>query len=138
MAKSMRSKSKRSFRRTKRETGVYAAAEAARLQRLNEKLVAKVNADKDGDAAMEEEVEEVEARQGEDATMQPGELENAATSTAATEPPRRISTSGPRDNRREEWRRSRGIKPKSRSENNMNKHGVIASSKRAGRSKRRR
>ncbi|QRV90856.1 hypothetical protein RhiJN_18874 [Ceratobasidium sp. AG-Ba] len=59
MAKSMRSKSKRSFRRTKRETGVYAAAEAARLQRLNEKLVAKVNADKDGDAAMEEEVEEV-------------------------------------------------------------------------------
>ncbi|KAI0313827.1 hypothetical protein OF83DRAFT_1139680 [Amylostereum chailletii] len=40
MAKSMRSKVKRSFRAKKREEGVYAASEAARLQRLNAKLVA--------------------------------------------------------------------------------------------------
>lgn len=39
MAKSMRSKVKRSFRSKKRETGVYAATEAARLNRLNSKLV---------------------------------------------------------------------------------------------------
>lgn len=38
MAKSLRSKVKRSFRSKKRETGVYAAAEAARLHRLNSKL----------------------------------------------------------------------------------------------------
>ncbi|KAG8747227.1 hypothetical protein FRC10_001843 [Ceratobasidium sp. 414] len=60
MAKSMRSKSKRSFRRTKRESGVFAAADAARLERLNRKLTAKVNADKDGDAPMEEEQAEVQ------------------------------------------------------------------------------
>ncbi|THH18541.1 hypothetical protein EW146_g2439 [Bondarzewia mesenterica] len=38
MAKSTRSKVKRSFRSKKREHGVYAAVEAARLQRLNAKL----------------------------------------------------------------------------------------------------
>ena len=55
MAKSMRSKTKRAFRRTKREAGVFAAADAARLERLSKKLAAKVAADKDGDAPMEEE-----------------------------------------------------------------------------------
>jgi len=38
MAKSLKSKSKRSFRSQKREKGVYAATEAARLHRLNAKL----------------------------------------------------------------------------------------------------
>jgi hypothetical protein len=38
MAKSIRSKSKRSFRSKKREAGVYAATEAARLHRLNQRL----------------------------------------------------------------------------------------------------
>jgi Protein of unknown function (DUF2423) len=54
MAKSTRSKVKRSHRAKKRETGVYAAVEAARLQRLNAKLVAlttqeAANADIDAD-----------------------------------------------------------------------------------------
>jgi Protein of unknown function (DUF2423) len=40
MAKSLRSKVKRSFRAKKREEGVYAAASAARLARLNSKLSA--------------------------------------------------------------------------------------------------
>ncbi|EAU84578.1 hypothetical protein CC1G_00097 [Coprinopsis cinerea okayama7 len=39
MAKSLRSKVKRSFRAKKRVEGVYAATAAARLQRLNSKLV---------------------------------------------------------------------------------------------------
>ena len=39
MAKSTRSKVKRAFRSKKRETGIYAATEAARLNRLNSKLV---------------------------------------------------------------------------------------------------
>jgi Protein of unknown function (DUF2423) len=38
MAKSTRSKVKRAFRAKKRTEGVFAAAEAARLQRLNAKL----------------------------------------------------------------------------------------------------
>lgn len=39
MAKSTRSKVKRAFRSKKRETGIYAVTEAARLNRLNSKLV---------------------------------------------------------------------------------------------------
>lgn len=65
MAKSMRSKTKRSFRRTKREAGVFAAADAARLERLSKKLADKVVADKDGDAPMEEEEGEGEVEAGE-------------------------------------------------------------------------
>lgn len=51
MAKSTRSKVKRHFRAKKREDSVYAATEAARLQRLNMKLRAVV-------AAQREEAEE--------------------------------------------------------------------------------
>jgi len=46
MAKSLRSKVKRDFRAKKREQGVYAATEAARLHRLNSKLKAIVDAEK--------------------------------------------------------------------------------------------
>lgn len=38
MAKSLRSKTKRSFRRIKREESVFAVAHAARLERLSSKL----------------------------------------------------------------------------------------------------
>ena len=44
MAKSTRSKVKRTFRAKKRTEGVYAAMEAARLQRLNAKLRALTTA----------------------------------------------------------------------------------------------
>jgi hypothetical protein len=44
MAKSTRSKVKRAFRAKKRTEGVFAAAEAARLQRLNAKLRALTTA----------------------------------------------------------------------------------------------
>ena len=50
----MRSKVKRSFRSKKRETGVYAASEAARLNRLNAKLISLASKDKDGDIPLEE------------------------------------------------------------------------------------
>jgi hypothetical protein len=64
MAKSLRSKTKRSFRAKKREEGVYAAAHAARLQRLSSKLVETIKKDAEGDvsldaAADEELVDEV-------------------------------------------------------------------------------
>ncbi|KAG6911643.1 hypothetical protein DXG01_007893 [Tephrocybe rancida] len=49
MAKSIRSKAKRTFRNKKREDGVYAATEAARLHRLNAKLVATTSKDREGD-----------------------------------------------------------------------------------------
>lgn len=47
MAKSIRSKAKRSFRAKKREDGVYAATEAARLQRLTTKLAVITSKDAD-------------------------------------------------------------------------------------------
>lgn len=53
MGKSIRSKVKRTFRSKKRETGVYAATEAARLHRLNAKLVSVASVDK-GDAPVED------------------------------------------------------------------------------------
>ncbi|KAF4574768.1 hypothetical protein EYR36_006118 [Pleurotus pulmonarius] len=46
MAKSTRSKVKRSYRHKKREEGVYAATEAARLNRMNAKLLAVAAAPK--------------------------------------------------------------------------------------------
>ena len=39
MAKSLRSKVKRAFRSKKRQSGIYAATEAARLDRLNARLL---------------------------------------------------------------------------------------------------
>ena len=53
MAKSLRSKTKRSFRAKKREEGVYAAAHAARLQRLNSKLLQVASKDADNDVHLE-------------------------------------------------------------------------------------
>lgn len=49
MAKSTRSKVKRAYRAKKRETGVYAAAEAARLQKLNDKLARVISSEKGKD-----------------------------------------------------------------------------------------
>ena len=59
MAKSIRSKAKRSFRSKKRETGVYAAMEAARLHRLNSKLTSVSSTGKD-EGILSNEAEEEE------------------------------------------------------------------------------
>lgn len=66
MAKSLRSKSKRSFRSKKRESGKYAAAEAARLNRLNAKLAAVKEKDRSSVAPLDTEdmVEAAEDQQG--------------------------------------------------------------------------
>jgi hypothetical protein len=52
MAKSARSKVKRSFRAKKRETGIYAATEAARLQRLSAKITSLASKDGEGDVRL--------------------------------------------------------------------------------------
>ncbi|KAF8639904.1 hypothetical protein AX17_001155 [Amanita inopinata Kibby_2008] len=54
MAKSTRSKVKRAFRAKKRETGAYAAAEAARLHRLNVKLTRTIAPDEQDGTPVEE------------------------------------------------------------------------------------
>ena len=60
MAKSMRSKVKRSWRTKKRETGVYAATEAARLNRLHSKLVAVKESQKVDTEGEEDEGDEMD------------------------------------------------------------------------------
>jgi len=55
MAKSLRSKTKRAFRSKKRQEGVYAAAAAGRLHRLNAKLQQVTKKDLDGDVRFKEE-----------------------------------------------------------------------------------
>ena len=71
MAKSTRSKVKRHFRAKKRTEGVYAAAEAARLHRLHQKLKVLTTQDKDGDVDIIPE-EAVESFSDEEGAQQPG------------------------------------------------------------------
>lgn len=63
MAKSLRSKVKRAHRAKKREDGVYAASEAARLHRLNAKLKSVVDIAAPESEEGEETVEDVEGQQ---------------------------------------------------------------------------
>ncbi|GLB33589.1 putative protein of unknown function (DUF2423) [Lyophyllum shimeji] len=134
MAKSIRSKAKRTFRSKKRESGVYAATEAARLHRLNAKLASVASADKEGDVPIQD-------LEGEANGMpdQQDDALNDSTETMAVdaEPPKRISTHGPKGSRREEWRKSKGMVPKPKL-GALNRQGVPAARRKAGRSKRRR
>ncbi|KAF8204953.1 hypothetical protein BJ912DRAFT_15773 [Pholiota molesta] len=135
MAKSLRSKVKRSFRSKKRETGVYAAAAAARLNRLNSKLVEVTKKDVDGDVVVggtEDVMEDIPAPQPEDSDLQ----EAMPIDTESTVPTK-VSTHGPRGSRREQWRESKGM-PARQTSNKMNRQGTVAAKRKAGRSKRRR
>jgi len=131
MAKSTRSKAKRSFRAQKRTSGVFAATDAARLQRLSAKLLdaasQPVSEPQPEEGAEELAVEN--AKQNEDIDMDTSD--NKETSDT------KISTHGPRNSRREHWRASKGLKPRPKSPG-MNRQGGLAAIRKAGRSKRRR
>jgi hypothetical protein len=73
MAKSLRSKVKRAFRSKKRVSGIYAATEAARLDRLNARLLQITKTDRTTTtttthvaAAAAEEEEAAQGKEGED------------------------------------------------------------------------
>ncbi|KIL68313.1 hypothetical protein M378DRAFT_72083 [Amanita muscaria Koide BX008] len=100
MAKSTRSKIKRAYRAKKRETGVYAVVEAARLQRLNTKLSRVVASGKEDNVPLE--------GSGKDDDIMAESMQPDAEQRP------RISTHGSRNSRREEWRKSKGIPPRSR------------------------
>ncbi|KAI0952433.1 hypothetical protein AcV7_008240 [Taiwanofungus camphoratus] len=149
MAKSTRSKVKRHFRAKKRQEGVYAATEAARLNRLHQKLKVLTTKDADGDVDIpEEEVDTFSDEQVEGGEQLPG-LPNGAGNTgedgdameldpsASAISSKRISTHGPRGSRREQWRSSKGLAPRPVSKG-MNRQGGIAARRKAGRSQRRR
>ncbi|KAF9076420.1 hypothetical protein BDP27DRAFT_1357883 [Rhodocollybia butyracea] len=140
MAKSLRSKVKREFRSKKREDGVYAVTEAARLHRLNAKLRSAVSKDKDGDEVLKDET--VEGKYVPDigpsdaATSVEGSM-HIDNDSQAPSSSKRISTHGPRGSRREEWRLSKGLSAQP-SRKGMNRQGGVAARRKAGRSKRRR
>ncbi|KAJ7699870.1 hypothetical protein B0H17DRAFT_1047469 [Mycena rosella] len=133
MAKSTRSKVKRSFRASKRETGIYAATEAARLNRLHAKLSAVASREGPIDA---EGIEEDGEDQPADETN-PDLLPEADSMAVDAESSKKISTHGPRGSRREEWRTSKGLAARP-SPTGMNRQGGVAARRKAGRSKRRR
>ncbi|CED84139.1 Uncharacterised protein family UPF0642 [Phaffia rhodozyma] len=135
MAKSLRSKAKRSSRRLKREEGTYAVHDAARLQRLNARLLdSNSNKDKIGKETEDKDEEDVvgddEDKDGEedDAKMSP---------TPSTTGEAKVSTSGARGSRRENWRESKGMKPRATS-HGMNGKGKFVGKRKAGRPARRR
>jgi hypothetical protein len=131
MAKSTRSKVKRSFRAKKRDEGVYAATEAARLERLHSKLTTKID---DGD---EELAEPVEGDAAQDDSTPPDAMELDNSAKPSTTKPSRVSTHGPRNSRREEWRKSKGMTPVPKS-TRMNRQGLPAARRKSGRPSRRR
>lgn len=142
MAKSLRSKTKRAFRAKKREEGVYAAAHAARLDRLHAKIEAIVAAPRPVHDENLEDVENVEGNeeiQDEMADDRPPktrsesdtmDVDKNSTST-------KISTHGPRNSRREQWRSSKG-KPARAPRSGTNRQGTVSARRNAGRPKRRR
>ncbi|KAK7470876.1 hypothetical protein VKT23_002292 [Stygiomarasmius scandens] len=140
MAKSLRSKVKRDFRSKKREAGVYAATEAARLARLNAKLLSTVSKDKKEFAGKGAEVDENEMPVEENSAETSNNADDSMQldqSPVDDEKSTRISTHGPRGSRREQWRLSKGLSARPASKG-MNRQGGIAARRKAGRSKRRR
>jgi len=125
---------------------VYAAVEAARLDRLHSKLKAVQGTDKDGDVEVregaEEDDEDAELAKSADSPTIPSadtmELDSgSAPSTATAQAAKKISTHGPRGSRREEWRASKGLNPRPKVKD-MNRQGGIAAKRRPGRAHRRR
>ncbi|EIW82245.1 hypothetical protein CONPUDRAFT_103177 [Coniophora puteana RWD-64-598 SS2] len=135
MAKSTRSKVKRSFRAKKREEGVYAATEAARLNRLNAKLTTTMKADRDGDVPLEGDAVEEGIQGDEVPIVKP--TEGMDVDGGAQSQKTKISTHGPRNSRNEEWRISKNMAPRGKSRG-MNRQGSVAARRKAGRASRRR
>jgi len=138
MAKSIRAKTKRAFRRVKRESGVFAAADAARLQRLSSKLRAKLGTDPEGDVTLPVAVED--AAEGETEEEPAAEIAEAAAEGMELDSsaPKKVSTSGRRLSRRDSWRLSKGKSVQTKNPEKLNRLGGVAAKRRAGRSHRRR
>ncbi|KAF6762760.1 hypothetical protein DFP72DRAFT_876866 [Ephemerocybe angulata] len=135
MAKSLRSKVKRSFRNKKREEGVYAAVHAARLQRLNSKLIETAKKDVNGDVSLDAPADEESADVP--AEQNAAETQPDAMAIDASADPKRISTSGPRNSRRVAWRESKGMEGRPALKA-MNRQGGVAGRRKSGKSHRRR
>ncbi|KAK4685649.1 hypothetical protein P7C73_g4495, partial [Tremellales sp. Uapishka_1] len=120
MAKSLRSKAKMAARHKKRTNSFYQVADADRSVRLAERLHSKTQKEapiKEGEEGAEDDVEA------------DAEMEEVA--------PKKVSTSAPRDNRREQWRMSKGMTPRPESKG-LNRQGTAKATRKSGRPSRRR
>ncbi|KAF9516190.1 hypothetical protein BS47DRAFT_1341130 [Hydnum rufescens UP504] len=142
MAKSTRSKAKRSFRRDKRERedSVFFINDAARLARLSAKLRSKF-----ADGAVAGSDAAAGPADGELASGEPqteegiSEAEGAGDSIVVdAEAPAKISTHGPRSSRRASWRLSKGMSARPKRADTLNKQGTVPGRRKPGRSHRRR
>ncbi|KIK30527.1 hypothetical protein PISMIDRAFT_638823 [Pisolithus microcarpus 441] len=137
MAKSLRSKVKRAFRAKKRTEGVYAATEAARLNRLNTILAGISKQRREGSVAGDDpKTLELDSHGG-SFTGRIHRLDPTFMAQACPEISNRVSTHGSRGSRREDWRKSKGMDPVPRRKG-MNRQGGLAARRRAGRPSRRR
>ncbi|KAK9896305.1 hypothetical protein P389DRAFT_77529 [Cystobasidium minutum MCA 4210] len=150
MAKSLRSKTKRAFRKIKREDpkSDYHIRDKLRLQRLNEKLKVLTpvsddeHEDVDGEEAEASMQEEGSTSNAGAAAQQQGDS-TAGPSTTSTSmetdesnPPKKVSTGGPRESARLEWRKMRGLPPKKRTSANSTTFTKPKNYKSPGRAKR--
>jgi len=108
MAKSLRASSKLAARNRKRytESSDYAVTAAARLQQVSERLKQRMNQPKLS------ELEAAENNDDQDEAMETTSAQQDSTMQldgAGGEVPHKISTSGPRGSRKEQWRKSRGL-----------------------------
>ncbi|WVR05341.1 hypothetical protein IAU60_002355 [Kwoniella sp. DSM 27419] len=104
MAKSIRAKANMASRARKRLSSHYAITDAARTQRLSDRLLGKDKENKEGmEVEAGDKVEDDEEKMDEE--------------------PKKISTSGSRGSRRESWRLSKGMpaKPKKSTKGCKNK-----------------
>jgi len=145
MAKSLRSKTKRVFRRVKRESGVFAVADAARLERLSAKLRVKIITDKDEDGdvsllkGVEEMVEQGRNEEGVVTTSTDAITVDSGMEAKQSHPKdQKISTSGRRLSRREAWRIAKGKAPHQKNPDRLNRLGGVAAKRKSGRPSRRR
>ncbi|KIM23697.1 hypothetical protein M408DRAFT_332188 [Serendipita vermifera MAFF 305830] len=142
MAKSTRSKSKRSFRRAKREEyekSTYAATHAARLQRLNQKLstIAQASTSTTSIPQLGGEEEEKDASHTDQAALALGDSPADATMDLDNGESKKISTHGRRLSRNQEWRAAKGLSVLKKT-GKLNRKGELSASRKAGKSKRRR
>merc|ERR1711939_681199 len=153
MAKSLRSKSKRAFRRVKREDpkSDYAIRDKIRLQRLNDKLKVLTPVDRsdeedevfDGDGMQEDKPEGEAASSakpkpakstttGAASVTKDGMATEATDMTEGDAETGKISTSGPRTSSRTMWRKAKNIPDRTRTEKNSTTFGHKKSYKSSG------
>jgi len=128
MAKSTRSKVKRSFRKAKRDDSIFAVTHAARLERLSQKLAAIARPAALKTPEQDEKGEPVDEPEG---------LGEGRAELIEVDALPKVSTHGRWLNRRQEWRASRGL-PTRRKVGTLNRQAAPVAVRHSGRPKRRR